>query len=115
MRRRDGKDVSSYVRAHTFARARNHQIGKGDAELLGYYFLADLGYSVGKSSSTTLDLKEPNYYWHEVGGLEKPDIQGERECWVYESYFPADFPIRVLEIWVDRETGKIIGGNKISA
>ena len=88
-----------------------HQLSKSDGMLLGIFFLQDLGYHTGKSTSTTFETREPNYYWHEIGGLEKPDIQGKRECWVFKSFLPTGSPFGRLEIWVDADTGIIIGGS----
>lgn len=91
-----------------------HTLGRQEAITLSVYFLDDIGYRVGKLLSAELETKDPNFYWHELAKLEKPDIRGPRLCWVVRGtreYRPG-YPREVYEIWVDAYTGEVIGGNE---
>ena len=75
----------------------------------GRRFLDGIGYTAGKVLSTKLEEKAPNLYWHDLAGLEKPDMQGLRLCWVIR-FEQARRPGHFFEVWVDAYTGEIIGG-----
>lgn len=82
-------------------------VRKDDALLLGIYFLDDIGVRWrGKGIYVKLETKDPNFYWHDLAGLERPDIRGSRSCWVIK------VPAEGLEVWVDRDTGEVIGGEQ---
>jgi hypothetical protein len=86
-------------------------LNRQEAVTLGVYFLNDVGYATGKLVSAELVSKEPNYFWHELAELEKPNIQEERTCWVVKLTRADFYPTQVLEVWVDDYTGKIMGGH----
>ena len=85
-------------------------LSRREAVTLGVYFLDDIGYATGKLVSAELEVKDPNFYWHELAELEKPGIQEERRCRVVKLTRADCYPTEVLEIWVDDYTGEIIGG-----
>ncbi len=79
------------------------QTGKG--------FLDGIGYTTGKVLFTWLEWKTPNFYWHDLAGLEKPDIQGLTLCWIVrfeQAYRPGHF----FEVWIDAYTGEVVGGTQ---
>lgn len=84
-------------------------ISEQQAIHMGKGFLDGIGYTTGKVLSTNLEEKTPNFYWHDLAGLEKPDIQGIRLCWIIrfeQAYRPGHF----FEVWIDAYTGEVIGG-----
>ena len=85
-------------------------LSRREAVTLGVYFLNDIGYATGKLVSAELEIKDPNFYWHELAELEKPDIREERLCRVVKLTRAGLYPTEVLEIWVDNYTGEVIGG-----
>ena len=78
---------------------------------IGKSFLDGINYTAGKVLFTTLEEKTPNFYWHDLAKLEKPNTQGFRFCWIIrfeQAYRPGHF----FEVWVDAETSQVIGGGQ---
>jgi hypothetical protein len=76
---------------------------------IGKSFLDGIGCITGQVLSTELEEKLPNFYWHNLAGLEKPDIQGLTLCWVVrfeQTYRPGHF----FEVWIEAYTGRVVGG-----
>jgi hypothetical protein len=88
-------------------------ISEQQAIYLGRQFLDGIGYwyTTGKVLSANLEQKTPNFYWHDLANLEKPDAQGLRLCWVIrfeQAYRPGHF----FEVWIDAYTSAVIGGTQ---
>jgi len=86
-------------------------ISEQQAIYISKQFLDNIGtaYTTGKVLFTKLEEKTPNFYWHDLAELEKPDIQGPSLCWIItfeQAYRPGHF----FEVWVDAYTGEVIGG-----
>jgi len=86
-------------------------ISEQQAVQIGRGFLDGIGsvYKTGEVLFTGLEEKIPNFYWHDLAGLEKPDIQGLRLCWVVrfeQAYRHGHF----FEVWIDSYTGEVLGG-----
>jgi len=84
-------------------------ISKQQAINIGKDFLDGIGYTTGQVLSTKLEEETPNFYWHDLAKLEKPDIQGLRLCWIIrfeQAYRPGHF----FEVWIDVYTGEVMGG-----
>jgi len=75
----------------------------------GRRFLDGIGYATGDVLFAELDEKTPNFYWHELAKLEKPGVQGVRRCWVVR-FEQARRPGHWFEVWIDAQTGEVIGG-----
>jgi len=75
----------------------------------GKSFLNGIGYITGQVLSTELKEKLPNFYWHDLAGLEKPDTQGLTLCWVVR-FEQACRPGHYFEVWIEAYTGVVVGG-----
>jgi hypothetical protein len=78
---------------------------------IGKQFLDGIGYVTGDVLFVKLDEENPNFYWHELAKLEKPDVQGLRTCWIVrfeQAYRPGHW----FEVWIDAQTGEVIGGQQ---
>ena len=85
--------------------------GEGEAIQTGRDFLDGVGCATGNVLFTKLEERTPNFYWHDLAGLERPEIQGLRLCWVVrfeQEYRPGHF----FEVWVDACTGDVVGGTQ---
>jgi len=78
---------------------------------MGKVFLDDIGCTTGKVLFTGLEEKTPNFYWHDLAGLEKPDVQGLKLCWVIR-FEQAFRPGHFFEVWIDAYTGELVGGTQ---
>ena len=76
----------------------------------GRSFLDDNNHTTGQVLSTTLEVKEPNFYWSTAMGMEKPSTVEPRLLWVIR-FEQANRPGHFFEVWVD-EGGVILGGNE---
>lgn len=84
-------------------------ISEQQAVQIGRGFLDGIGFMTGRVLSTKLEEVTPNFYWHDLAELEKPDVQGSRLCWIIrfeQAYRPGHF----FEVWIDAYTGVIVGG-----
>lgn len=81
------------------------------AILIGKDFLDTIGYTTGRILYTKLEKKTPNFYWHDIGRLEKPEIKGPRPCWII-TFEQASDPPHIFEVWIDAYIGKVIGGRR---
>ncbi len=79
-----------------------------DAVEIGRKFLDDHGYTTGRVLSTSHEVREPNFYWSSMMGIEKPDNAEARPLWVIR-YEQASRPGHFFEVWV-AEGGAILGG-----
>ena len=78
---------------------------------IGKRFLDGIGYATGEGLFIKLDEETPNFYWHELAKLEKPDVQGTRTCWIVR-FEQAFRPGHWFEVWIDAQTGEVIGGQQ---
>ena len=86
-------------------------ISEQQAIQTGRGFLDGIGYTTGIVLFTGLEEKTPNFYWHDLARLEKPDVEELRLCWVVrfeQAYRPGHF----FEVWIDAYTGEVIGGTQ---
>jgi len=86
-------------------------IPEGQAIYIGKHFLDGKGYRTGNVLSAELEEKEPNFYWHYLTKLEKPDIQGPQYCWVIR-FEQAKRPGHFFEVWIDATEYFVIGGDQ---
>ena len=120
---RSGRRVSGYTLA----------ISEQEAIEIGRDFLDRIGAETGEVLFTNLTTKAPNFYWHELAGLEEPvypnlsqDIdwtgiprpsvpshlmQRVRDCWTVD-FVQKRLPGHLLEVWIDTFTGDVIGGTQ---
>ncbi len=83
-------------------------ISEKQAAETGKNFLDGIGYTTGKVLFAGLEEKAPNFYWNDLAGLEKPDIQGLTLCWIVrfeQAYRPDHF----FAVWIDAYTGMVVG------
>jgi len=86
-------------------------ISEKEAVQIGRSFLNSIGCTAGQVLFTNLEEKTPNFYWHDLADLEKPDVQGSRLCWIVrfeQAYRPGHF----FEVWIDASTSVVIGGTQ---
>jgi len=52
-----------------------------------------------------------NRYWERFG---QPPIKSppKRRCWIVRSYYPGPCEGSYLAVYVDKESGEVIGGNQ---
>jgi hypothetical protein len=88
-------------------------ISEQQAIYLGRQFLDGIGYwyTTGKVLSVNLTQRAPNFYWHDLLNLEKPDVQGLRLCWVIR-FEQAYRPGHLFEVWIDAYTSAVMGGEQ---
>ncbi len=84
-------------------------ISEQQAVSIGRVFLDGEGYTTGQVLFMGLEEKTPNFYWHELFGLEKPNLHGSRLCWVVK-FEQAEKPGHFFEVWMDTYTGEVVGG-----
>ncbi|MBS7646680.1 MAG: hypothetical protein QXD34_01055 [Candidatus Bathyarchaeia archaeon] len=87
------------------------KISEQQAIVIGKNFLNSIGCIVGPVLSANLEEKVPNFYWHDLAELGKPNITEPRLCWVIkfeQAYRPGHF----FEVWLDAYTGEILGGQQ---
>ena len=86
-------------------------ISEQQAIHIGRDFLDGIGYMTGKVLSTKLEEKTPNFYWHDLAEIDKPDIHGLSLCWIIrfeQKYRPGHF----FEAWIDAYSGEVMGGTQ---
>lgn len=93
----------------TMERLHKDIIFEQQAILKGKKFLGSLERTTGKLQFAKLGEKTPNFLWHSMAELEKPDIQGLRSCWIIR-FDQANRPPHFFEVWIDAYTGEVIGG-----
>jgi hypothetical protein len=49
------------------------------------------------------------YYWHNLAGLEEPDVSGLKLCWLIR-FEQAHRPGHFFDVLVNAHTGQVIGG-----
>ena len=76
---------------------------------IGKRFLDERGYVTGRFLSSSLEEREPNFYWDYALKFERPDIQGLRSCWVIR-FEQVERPGHWFEVWVDASEYLVIGG-----
>jgi len=76
---------------------------------IGRCFLDERDYATGRILSSSLEEREPNFYWNYALKFERPDIQGLRSCWVIR-FEQAERPGHWFEVWIDASEHVIIGG-----
>jgi hypothetical protein len=81
-----------------------------DAVEISQGFLDGLNATTGRILSTDLEVREPNFYWHKVFNLEKPDTQGSKLLWIIR-FEQAARPGHYFEVWVDLK-GDVLGGDQ---
>jgi hypothetical protein len=74
----------------------------------GRSFLDDNNLTTGQVLSTALEVREPNFYWSIVMGMEKPNTAEPRLMWIIR-FEQANRPGHFFEVWV-AERGMILGG-----
>ena len=87
------------------------RISEQQAVHIGKHFLDGKGYKTGRVLSSELEEKDPNYYWHILFKLERPDIKGPRFCWVIR-FEQAQRPGHYFEVWIDASEYFVIGGGQ---
>ena len=84
-------------------------ISEDEAVRIGRDFLDGIDYMTGTVLRTRLEEENPNFYWHDLAKLEKPDIQGPRLCWLVT--FGQGLKLGYFfEVWIDADTGEAVGG-----
>jgi len=86
-------------------------ISEQQAIHIGKGFLDGIGYTTRKVLFTKLEGKSPNFYWHDLAELEKPDVSGLGVCWVIR-FEQANRPSHFFEVWIDAYKGEVIGGTQ---
>ncbi len=76
---------------------------------IGKHFLDERGHKTGRILSSSLEEREPNFYWNYALKFERPDIQGLRSCWVIR-FEQAERPGHWFEVWVDASEHLVVGG-----
>jgi len=72
-------------------------------------YLAGLGLKAGTELTAELKIVQPDNYWEYLGtGKTAPAPTTSRLAWV----LTFDAPWQITEVWVDSETGDVLGGSK---
>lgn len=87
------------------------KISEQQAITIGGNFLNSIGCIVGPVLSTELEERIPNFYWHDLAGLEKPEINELELCWIVK-FEQAKRPGHFFEVWLDAYTGEVLGGQQ---
>jgi hypothetical protein len=91
--------------------AQQAMISEQQAVQVGREFLDGIGYTTGKVLSAKLETKNPNFYWHDLAELERPDIEGLMLCWIIR-FEQAHRLGHFFEVWINAHTGEVIGGTQ---
>jgi len=86
-------------------------ISEQHAIAIGKSFLESIDCSTGQVLFIELEERPPNFYWHDLAGIEKPDIDEPRLCWIIR-FEQAKRPGHYFEIWIDAYTGEVLGGQQ---
>jgi DNA-binding HxlR family transcriptional regulator len=86
-------------------------ITEEEAITLAREFLESRGYGVGALISTEFALDSPNYYWHDIFGMEKPHWRLQDLFWIVSFEQETDAS-QYLEVWVNIYSGEIKGGGQ---
>jgi len=86
-------------------------ITEEEAITLASEFLESRGYGVGALISTEFALDSPNYYWHDVFGMEIPYWKLADLFWIV-SFEQAVDNSQYFEVWVNIYSGEIKGGGQ---
>jgi len=100
-------------RYHLFRVNRTSVLGhlsEEEAIHIGRHFLDGKGYKTGKVLSAKLEKKDPNFYWHILTKIDRPDLQGPRFCWVIR-FEQAERPGHFFEVWIDATEYFVVGGS----
>ncbi len=100
-------------RYHMFQVNRTRVLGhlsEEEAIHIGRHFLDGKGYKTGKVLSEKLEEKDPNFYWHILTKIDRPDLQGPRFCWVIR-FEQAERPGHFFEVWIDATEYFVVGGS----
>jgi len=82
-----------------------------DVIQIGKRFLDKRGHKTGKILSSSLEEREPNFYWDYALKFERPDIRGLRSCWVIR-FEQAERPGHFFEVWIDASEYLVVGGDQ---
>ena len=76
-------------------------------------FLDSRNYTTGNVLSVTLDEMNPTYYfyWHELFGLAKPDVNNTGLTWVVR-FEQAENLGHWFEVCIDAHSGEVVGGSQ---
>jgi len=77
---------------------------------IGKRFLDERGHTTGRILSSSLEEREPNFYWDYALKFERPDISGLRSCWVIR-FEQAERPGHFFEVWIDASEYLVVGGS----
>jgi hypothetical protein len=80
-----------------------------DVIQIGKLFLDERGHTTGRILSSSLEEREPNFYWDYALKFERPDISCLRSCWVIR-FEQAERPGHWFEVWIDASEYLVIGG-----
>jgi len=86
-------------------------ITEEEAIMLAREFLEGRGYGVGALISTEFALEYPNYYWHDIFGMEIPYWKLEDLLWIVSFEQETDAS-QYFEVWVNIYSGEIKGGGQ---
>ncbi len=82
-----------------------------EAVALAMDFLNSRGHITGTLISTDFTLEHPNYYWHDVFGMDAPYRRYADLFWIID--FEQDqMPNRSYQVWVNVYSGEIQGGGE---
>jgi len=98
---------------HDLAQLSIPQVSVNNATAIARLFLDSKGdaYKTGILLSLSLEVVEPNFYWHEIFSIPIPDVNGTRLCWLVE-FEQASRPGHFFSVWVDSESGEVVGGTQ---
>jgi len=75
----------------------------------GREFLDSWNYTTGQVLSTALTVLQSNNYFHNIFGIENNAQPGFQHCWAIK-FEKACCPGHLYEVFVNSETGEVIGG-----
>ena len=101
--------VSQSIQVHSSIPTSDPDMSVDDAVEIGRKFLDSHGYTTGWVLSTFLEVREPNFFWHDVFGLVRPGSAEAGLFWVIR-YEQASRPGHYFEVWV-AEGGSVLGGS----
>jgi hypothetical protein len=86
-------------------------LAKQQAIQTGRDFLDSRNCTTGSVLIAEVKEKTPDFYWHELFGLGKPDVEETALCWVVR-FEQAARPGHFFEVWIDAYTGYVVGGTQ---
>ena len=108
------QDIANFAFSTTIPRGTvvyEPPVASEQAIATGRDFLDAQNYTTGQVLSTGLSVLEPNDYWHGMFGIPNDAQPGFQHCWIIQ-FEKACCPGHFYEVFINSETGNVIGGTQ---